>query len=87
LIAAAAAALGARNVFADSAPVESLAHAAACAGQGPGCKAALDGVYSKAPWAHDLSLRTSRQRKVDVRCMRAFVFFGDYACTVAPPRP
>jgi hypothetical protein len=77
-----ATALGAWNVFADSKPVERLAHAAACSGQGAGCMARQDGAYAKTPFFHDISLRTSQKRKVDVRCMRAYVFAGDYACAI-----
>lgn len=82
LLAVGAAALGARNVFSDSKPVETLAHATACSEQGARCVARLDGAYAKTPFFHDLSLRTSPGRKVDVRCMRAYVFLGDYACTI-----
>ena len=77
-----AVALGVWNVFADSRPVEALARAAACSGQGAGCVARQDGLYAKTPFFHDLSLRTSHTRKVDVRCMRAYVFLGDYACAI-----
>jgi len=80
-----AAALGAWNVFGDSKPVEALARAAACSGQGAGCVARQDGAYAKTPFFHEISLRTSHARKVDVRCMRAYVFVGDYACSVKTP--
>ncbi|HET6147042.1 MAG TPA: hypothetical protein VFH68_05880 [Polyangia bacterium] len=74
--------LGAWNVFADSGPVVALARAAACSGQGAGCVARQDGAYAKTPFFHDISLRTSHRRKVDVRCRRAYVFLGDYACAI-----
>ena len=80
-----AVALGAWNVYADSTPVVALAHAAACAGQGAGCVARQDGAYAKTPFFHDISLRTSHRRKVDVRCRRAYVFLGDYACAIQTP--
>ena len=76
---------GARNVFGDSTPVETLARATACAGQGAGCVARQDGAYAKTPFFHDISLRTSHKRKVDVRCSRAYVFLGDYGCAIKTP--
>jgi hypothetical protein len=76
--------LGAWNVFADSAPVEAMARATACAGEGTKCSARQDGYYTKTPAFLDLALRTSSGRHLDVRCMRAYVFIGDYACTVKP---
>ena len=85
LAAVAATALGALNVLADSRPVEAMARATACAGQGAGCVAHQDGMYAKTPFFHDISLRTSHARKVDVRCMRAYVFLGDYACSIKTP--
>jgi hypothetical protein len=80
-----ATALGAWNVYGDSQPVEAQAHAAACAGQGAGCVARQDGAYVKTPFFHDISLRTSHRRKVDVRCARAYVLAGDYACAIKTP--
>jgi hypothetical protein len=77
---AAAVALGFWNVMGDSAPVEALARATACAGQGARCAARLEGAYVKTPFFHDLELRTSPRRLVDVRCARAYVFVGDYGC-------
>jgi hypothetical protein len=82
LVALTAAALGAWNVYADSKPVEARARAAACSGQGAGCVARQDGMYAKTPFCHDISLRTSPKRKVEVRCTRAYVFLGDYVCTI-----
>jgi hypothetical protein len=82
LVLLSAAILGAWNVFGDSKPAEAAARAAACAGQGTGCVARQDGMYAKTPFFHDISLRTSKERKVDARCMRAYVFLGDYACTI-----
>lgn len=76
--------LGVWNVFADSAPIEAMAHATACAGEGAKCSARQDGYQTKTPFFQDLTLRTSSGRHVDVRCMRAYVFIGDYACTVKP---
>ncbi len=85
LAAVSATALGAWNVYGDSKPVEALARATACAGQGAACVAHQDGMYAKTPFFHDLSLRTSHTRKVDVRCSRAYVFLGDYACAIKTP--
>jgi hypothetical protein len=84
LIAVTGIGLCAWNVFSDSTSVEALARVTACSGQGAGCAARVDGAYVKTPFFHDLSLRTSPERKVDVRCMRAYVLLGDHSCTVKP---
>jgi putative SOS response-associated peptidase YedK len=41
-------------------------------------------VVAPAVWGYRAKERTSKERKVDARCMRAYVFLGDYACTIKP---
>ena len=73
-------ALGVRNVYGDSKPVEELAKKTACAGQGPRCAADL-GRMMKTPFFIEFGLRRAKGQ-VDVRCSRAWVLLGDYGCSV-----
>jgi hypothetical protein len=76
-------AAGAYNVLSDNAEVERLAEEAACGG-GVG-KAAQLGCTAKktmmerTPLAQTFEFATTK-KQVTVRCARAAVFVGDYAC-------
>ena len=67
------------NVLGDNAEVEAMANAVACAGEGATChpqKTRMD----RTPLAQSFELVTAK-RKVEVRCARALVLVGDYACS------
>lgn len=71
------------NVLSDNADVEKLAIVAACSdnvGTQKGCDAQKTRM-ERTPLAQTFELKTSR-RTVEVRCTRAFVFVGDYGCSV-----
>lgn len=72
---------GAYNVMSDNAEVERQAEATACAdGKGP-CKAQKT-FMERTPLAQSFDFATggASGKKVSVRCARAFVLVGDYAC-------
>jgi hypothetical protein len=66
------------NVLADNAEVEALAVAAACRDQGPTCHPQKTRM-ERTPLAQSFELVTPK-RTVEVRCARALVLVGDYAC-------
>ncbi|MFO0761065.1 MAG: hypothetical protein U0359_31595 [Byssovorax sp.] len=71
------------NVMSDNAEVEKLAVAAACSDNPAtqkGCDAQKTRI-ERTPLAQTFEIHTSR-RTVEVRCTRALVFVGDYACAV-----
>lgn len=67
------------NVLGDNAEVEALAVVAACAGQGTACHPQKTRM-ERTPFAQSFELVTPK-RTVEVRCARALVLVGDYACT------
>lgn len=67
------------NVLADNAEVEALAVAAACADQGTTCHPQKTRM-ERTPLAQSFELVTPK-RTVEVRCVRALVLVGDYACS------
>ncbi len=71
------------NVMADNAEVEKLAVSVACSDNPAtqkGCNAQTTRM-ERTPFAQSFTLHTTR-RTVEVRCARAFIFAGDYACTI-----
>ena len=70
---------GAYNVMADNAEVESLAQAAAC-GDGKAACRPQKTLMERTPIAQSFEFATGNGKKVSVRCARAFVLVGDYAC-------
>jgi hypothetical protein len=68
------------NVLSDNAEVEALAVAAACVDQGTTCHPQKTRM-ERTPLAQSFELVTPK-RTVQVRCARALVLVGDYACTV-----
>lgn len=72
-------AAGLYNVLSDNIEVERAAKALACGGKDDkGCNAQTTRI-ERNPIAQSFEIVTSK-KKVDVRCMRAYVFAGDYAC-------
>lgn len=68
------------NVLADNAEVEAMAVAAACAGEGTTCHPQKTRM-ERTPIAQSFELVTGK-RTVEVRCARALVLVGDYACVI-----
>jgi hypothetical protein len=68
------------NVLGDNAEVEAMADAAACAGEGAACHPQKTRM-ERTPLGQTFELVTAK-RKVEVRCARALVLVGDYACAV-----
>jgi hypothetical protein len=68
------------NVLGDNAEVEAMATAAACAGEGTTCHPQKTRM-ERTPIAQSFELVTGK-RTVEVRCARALVLVGDYACVV-----
>lgn len=75
-----ASAAGMYNVMADNAEVERLAQQTACGDEGASCKAQKT-FMERSPIAQTFDFVTAK-RKVSVRCSRAFVLVGDYACAL-----
>jgi len=71
------------NVMADNAEVLGMASSVACKDEGPKCTAqtAQNTRMERTPFAQTFEFVTPK-RKVDVRCARAFVLVGDYACAL-----
>lgn len=67
------------NVIADNAEVEALAVATACADQGTTCHPQKTRM-ERTPLAQSFELVTPK-RTAWVRCVRALVLVGDYACS------
>ncbi len=70
---------GMYNVMADNADVEHLAEQTACGGEAATCKAQKT-FMERTPIAQTFDFATAKGKKVSVRCARAFVLAGDYAC-------
>jgi hypothetical protein len=68
------------NVMSDNADVQGMAQQIACGDQGPTCKATRT-FMGRSPIAQTFEFATAK-RTVAVRCVRAFVFVGDYACAL-----
>jgi hypothetical protein len=68
------------NVLGDNAEVEALADTVACAGATATCHPQKTRI-ERTPLAQSFEIVTSK-RKVDVRCARALVLFGEYVCAV-----
>ncbi len=68
------------NVLGDNAAVEALADATACAGDGATCRPQKTRM-ERTPLGQSFDIVTAK-RKVEVRCTRAFVLLGEYACVV-----
>jgi hypothetical protein len=77
---------GAYNVLSDNAEVEKMAEATACKGEGetpkapaqPACRPQKTRM-ERTPIAQTFDFQAGKKTVV-VRCTRAFVFAGDYAC-------
>lgn len=80
LLCVAASAAGLYNVMADNIEVERLAQQVACGDEGPTCKAQKT-FMERSPLAQTFDFSTAK-RKVSVKCTRAFVLVGDYACAL-----
>lgn len=65
------------NVLADNHDVEEMAKALACGADNP-CRPQTTRM-EKTPFGHSFSI-TTQKRAVDVRCVRALVLVGGYAC-------
>lgn len=68
------------NVMSDNAEVLALASASACRGEASTCRAQMTSM-ERTPFGQTFELATPK-RKVEVRCVRALVLVGDYACTL-----
>ena len=72
--------LGMINVFADNADVIRMASEVACGDQGKECRAQMTRM-ERTPFSQTFEIVTPK-RTVDVRCRRAAIFLGDYACAL-----
>jgi hypothetical protein len=71
--------LGLINVYSDNADVVKLASDKAC----PGCEPHL--VQSgRSPIAQTLTFQIAPAQLVVVECRRAFIFVGEYGCSLPP---
>lgn len=68
------------NVFSDNAEVEQGARAVACGDQGASCSPQLTRM-ERTPFGQTFEFVTAK-RTVGVRCTRAFVLAGAYACAL-----
>jgi hypothetical protein len=66
------------NVMADEPEVKELAERVACGEQGAACNAQMSSL-ERTPFARTFGFVTPK-RTVTVRCMRALVMVGAYAC-------
>ena len=76
-----ASAAGMYNVMSDNAEVEKLAQQIACGDEGPACRAQKT-MMERTPIAQTFTFVTGKHKDVGVRCSRAFVLAGDYACAM-----
>jgi len=79
----AASAAAAYNVFSDNTDVEKEAERAACGGDGSAVCHPQMSRSERSPFAQTFELSTSK-RTVEVKCARAWILVGDYACTLRP---
>ena len=71
-------ALGLLNTYGDSTGVEKLAAETACGGQM--CPVQMR-EFQRSPFAHEYVFAVGKAgQRVSVKCARAWVFVGDYAC-------
>ncbi|APR76495.1 Hypothetical protein A7982_01842 [Minicystis rosea] len=80
LVCVLASAAGMYNVMSDNIEVERLAQQVACGDEGAACKAQKT-FMERSPLGQTFDFSTTK-RKVSVRCTRAFVLVGDYACAL-----
>lgn len=69
---------GLYNVMSDNIEVIRMAENVACGTEGKTCNPQMTRM-ERNPIAQSFEIVTAK-KKVDVRCMRAFVFAGDYRC-------
>jgi len=75
----AASAAGLYNVMADNTEVRKLAEELACEGNvGSSCRAQMT-FMERSPIGQTFEFATAK-KTVRVKCARAFIFVGDYAC-------
>jgi len=67
------------NVMADNAEVIALASESACRGQARTCRAQMTRM-ERTPFGQTFELATPKS-KVEVRCVRALLFVGEYTCS------
>jgi hypothetical protein len=77
----AASAAGAYNVMSDNDEVEKLAKETACGGKGAPCSAAKTSL-SRSAIAQTFEFAMPKGKTTTVRCARAFLLVGEYACAV-----
>lgn len=70
--------IGVYNVVSDNADVEHMAEGVACGGDTTSCRAQKT-MMERTPFSQTFEFSTTK-RKVGVKCTRAFVLVGDYAC-------
>ena len=68
------------NVVSDNTEVVKMATAVACGTEGPACKGQMTRM-ERNPIAQSFEIVTPK-KKVDVRCSRAYVLAGEYACAL-----
>jgi hypothetical protein len=68
------------NVMSDNVEVERMAKVVACGPEGATCNAQTTRI-ERSPIAQSFSIVVPK-RAVDVRCVRALYFIGDYSCTL-----
>lgn len=68
------------NVMSDNAEVEGMASTTACGTEGQSCRPQKTRM-ERTPFAQSFEFVTAK-RKVEVRCERALVLVGEYACAL-----
>jgi hypothetical protein len=77
----AASVLGVYNVISDNAEVERLAESTACKGEKNEATCRVQKTrMERTPFAQTFDYATPSKKQVTVRCARALVFVGEYAC-------
>jgi hypothetical protein len=80
LVCVVASAAGMYNVMSDNAEVEKLAQQTACGDESPTSCRAQKTMMERTPFGQSFTFATGKKKEVAVRCSRAFVLAGDYAC-------
>jgi hypothetical protein len=73
--------LGVYNVVSDNADVEHMAEGVACGGGDLAACKAQKTMMERTPFSQTFVFVTTK-RTVSVRCARAFLLVGDYACAL-----
>jgi len=74
-------AAGISNVMGDMGPILRAAEAKACEGKTK-CRAHQSGGYTRTPFVNEIGYSVNG-KPLRITCSRAYIFLGDWGCTVA----